>query len=260
MNVPAATATPKAGGRAQCLQPLAKAERDRERQQRLVQQHVMRIADEGRKSPMRLPEPGSDRAVEDEPPIDPHGVKNRAPDRRSEIALDQIFPAQEIVIGASLPIAGLGLDAPGCGLAVGRGLQADNGRAKLIKPAELAQFGPEHAVVLREAARIVSLHIDDMAVLNGARTVPRLTAGLDISPAGRAKNQSSRRLIPRLFQRPFRSRPGSPQVHFLVCRIGPGAKRPHLGGLQASIIARSASGAGFLANMLNAGEAAGRHD
>ena len=114
---------------------------------------------------MRLPEPG-DRAVEDETPIDPHGVENRAPDRLGEVALDQVFPAQEIVIGAGLPIAGLGLDGPGRGLAVGGGLQAADGRAELIKPAELAQFGPEHAVVLREAARIVSLHIDDVAVLN----------------------------------------------------------------------------------------------
>ena len=37
---------------------------------------------------------------------------------------------------------------------------------ELVKPAELAQFGPKHAVILREPARIVSLHIDDMAVLN----------------------------------------------------------------------------------------------
>ncbi|WP_149533945.1 hypothetical protein [Tardiphaga sp. P9-11] len=42
---------------------------------------------------------------------------------------------------------------------------ADRG-GQAIKAAELAQFGPKHAVILREAPRIVSLHIDDMTVLD----------------------------------------------------------------------------------------------
>ena len=46
------------------------------------------------------------------------------------------------------------------------------GGGKLIEPAEFAQFGAEHAVVLRQPARIVSLNVDDMAVLNAHVRVP----------------------------------------------------------------------------------------
>ena len=61
----------------------------------------------------------------------------------------------------------------------GATLRAADGGAELIQPAELPQFGPEHAVILRQPARIVSLHIDDMAVLNAHVTVvPGLMAGL----------------------------------------------------------------------------------
>ena len=45
-------------------------------------------------------------------------------------------------------------------------MRTADGGTELIQPAELPQFGSKHAVILREAARIVSLHIDDMAVLN----------------------------------------------------------------------------------------------
>ena len=41
-----------------------------------------------------------------------------------------------------------------------------------VKPGELAQFGPEHAVILRQPARIVSLDVDDMAVLNAHELSP----------------------------------------------------------------------------------------
>ena len=99
-------------------------------------------------------------------------MKDRAPDRRGKVALDEIFEAQEIVIGARLPVGGLGLDGPGRDLAVAADLRAADGGGELIEPAELPQFGPEHAVVLREPARIVSLHIDDMAVLNAQLMVP----------------------------------------------------------------------------------------
>ncbi len=127
---------------------------------------------------MRLPE-SRDRAAEDQTPIDPHGMENRAPDRRGKVALDQVFEPQEIVTGAGLPVACLGLDGPGCGLAVGCDLRAANGGSKLIQPAKFAQFGSEHAVILRQTARIVSLHIDDMAVLNAhLLLIPRLTRGL----------------------------------------------------------------------------------
>ena len=96
------------------LAALCQGQGDGERQQRFIQQHVMRIADEGRKSPMRLPEPGN-RAVEHQAPIDPDRVENRAPDRLSKVALNQVFPAQEIVAGAGLPVVCLGLDGPGRG-------------------------------------------------------------------------------------------------------------------------------------------------
>jgi hypothetical protein len=50
-------------------------------------------------------------------------------------------------------------------------LRPADGGGELIQSAKLPQFGSKHAVVLREAARIVSLHIDDMAVLNAHVTV-----------------------------------------------------------------------------------------
>ena len=53
---------------------------------------------------------------------------------------------------------------------------ADGGR-ELVKPAELAQLGPEHAVILRQPARIVALNIDDMAVLDAHELSPDV-AGL----------------------------------------------------------------------------------
>ena len=56
---------------------------------------------------------------EHQAPVDPYRVENRAPDRRGEVALDQVFEAQEIVTGAGLPVVGLGLDGPGRDLAVG---------------------------------------------------------------------------------------------------------------------------------------------
>ena len=49
-------------------------------------------------------------------------------------------------------------------------LRAADVGGELIQPAEFPQLGPEHAVILRKAARIVSLHIDDMAVLNAHLT------------------------------------------------------------------------------------------
>ena len=156
------------------------------RAQRLEQQQEMRVGDEGREAPMRLPEP-RDGAAEHQPPIDPHRLEHRAPDRRGKVALDQVFEAQEIVTGAGLPVAGLGLDGPGRGLAVGRALRAADGGVELIQPAELPQFGSEHAVILRQAARIVSLHIDDMAVLNAHLTDDPRTDGGTIS--GRATRQ-----------------------------------------------------------------------
>jgi hypothetical protein len=45
-------------------------------------------------------------------------------------------------------------------------LRTADGGGERIQPAKLPQFGSKHAVILRKAARIVSLHIDDMAVLN----------------------------------------------------------------------------------------------
>ena len=114
---------------------------------------------------MRLPDSRGG-AVEHQRPEDRHGMENRAPDRRGKVALDQVFPSQEIVIGAGLPVARLGLDSPGSQLAVSCNLRTADAGVKLIQPAEFAQLGSEHAVILREPARIESLHIDDMAVLN----------------------------------------------------------------------------------------------
>src|SRR5260370_1676316 len=125
----------------------------------------MRVGDEGGEPPMRFPE-SRNRAAEDQAPIEPDRMENRAPDRRGKIALDQVFPSQKIVTGAGLPVACLGLDRPGRGLAVRCYLRAADCGVELVQPAKLPQFGSEHAVILPEAARIVSLHIDDMAVRN----------------------------------------------------------------------------------------------
>src|SRR5258708_37948498 len=105
-------------------------------------------------------------------------MENRAADRRGKVALDQVFPAQEIVTGVGLPVACLGFDGPGCGLAVRGGLRAADGGVELIQPAIFPQLGPEHAVILRETARIVSLHIDDVAAYNAPRNgTPRRNGG-----------------------------------------------------------------------------------
>jgi hypothetical protein len=119
---------------------------------------------------MRPPE-SCNRAAEYQAPINPHRVEERVPDRRREVALDQVFPSQKIVVGAGLPVVRFGFDGPGRGLTVGCYLRAADRCGELIQPAELAQFGSEHAVILREATRIVSLHIDDMAVLNAHLTM-----------------------------------------------------------------------------------------
>src|SRR5438105_15351148 len=80
--------------------------------------------------------------------------------------LDEVLEAQEIVIGPGLPVVRLGFDGPGRDLVVGGDLGPAHRGGKLIEPAELAQFGAEHAVVLRQPARIVALDIDDVSVLN----------------------------------------------------------------------------------------------
>src|SRR5207253_2213953 len=115
--------------------------------------------------PIRPPEP-ADRATEHQPPVDPDRLKYRAPDRRGEIALNEILEAQEIVGGAGLPAVGLGLDGPGGDFAIGRALRAAERGGGLIQPAEFAQLGAEHAVVLRQTTWIVALHVNDVAVLN----------------------------------------------------------------------------------------------
>ena len=126
---------------------------------------------------MRLPEPRNG-AAKHQPPIDPHGVENRAPDRCGKVALDQVFEAQEIVAGAGLPFVRLGRDGPGRGFTVGGNLRTADGGGELIQPAKLAQLGSKHAVILRQTARIVSLHIDDMAVLNAhLLVIPELPPG-----------------------------------------------------------------------------------
>src|SRR6266404_7834311 len=131
----------------------------------------MRVGDEGRKTPVRLGEP-RDGAVEDQPPVDPQGVEYRAPDRGGEVALDEVLELQEVVSGVGLPIVRLGFDRPGRDLVIGGDLRPADGGRKLIEPAEFPQFGPEHTIVLREAARIVSLDIDDVSVLNAHEVSP----------------------------------------------------------------------------------------
>ena len=180
-NSAAAAITPNRSGMPSACRPSGEAEGNAERRQRLHQQQDMRIGDEGREPPMRPPE-SRDGAAEHQPPVDPDGFKHRAPDRRGEVALDQVLEPQEIVTGAGLPVVGPGFDRPRRGFAVGRSLRtADGGGVELVQPAELPQFGPEHAVVLRQPARIVSLHIDDMAVLNAHLLLIPRAAGRTIS-------------------------------------------------------------------------------
>ena len=49
---------------------------------------------------------------------------------------------------------------------IGSVLRTAHGRRYLVQPGEFPQFGPEHTVILRQSARVVSLYVDDMAVLN----------------------------------------------------------------------------------------------
>ena len=61
---------------------------------RFQQQQQMRVGDEGGKAPVGAPEPG-DGAGEHQPPIDPHRLQHGAPDRRGQVALDEVFETQE---------------------------------------------------------------------------------------------------------------------------------------------------------------------
>ena len=93
-------------------------------------------------------------------------MEHRSPDRLGQVALDEILEAQEVVVGAGPPVGRLGLDGPGGDLAIIGGLRAGGGGGDAVEPRELAQLGPEHPVVLREPAGIVSLDVNDMAVLD----------------------------------------------------------------------------------------------
>src|SRR4051794_26994851 len=113
----------------------------------------MRIGNKGRKPPVRLPESGN-RAAEHQTPVDDYGVEDGAPDRPGEVVLNEVFGPEEIVMGAGLPVLGFGLDGPGRGLAVSPAVRPADGGGERVQPGELPQFGSEHAVILREAARI----------------------------------------------------------------------------------------------------------
>ena len=131
----------------------------------------MRVGNEGRKPPMRLPEAGNG-AAQHQAAVDGYAVENRAPDRPGEIILNQVFGPQKIVMSAGLPVRPFGFDGPGCGFPTRGAFRPGGGGRDAVKLAELAQFGPEHAVILRKTARIVSLHIDDLAVLNAHAASP----------------------------------------------------------------------------------------
>ena len=132
-----------------------------------------------------------DGAGEDQPPVDPHRAEHRAPDRRRQVLLDEILEAEEIVGRAGLPVVRLGIDGPGRDLVVGGDLGPADGGLELVKPAELAQFGPEHAVILRQPARIVALNIDDMAVLD-AHVSPRMMADYNRLGSAPRKNRATK--------------------------------------------------------------------
>ena len=67
--------------------------------------------------------------------------------------------------GGFLPLAPY-LIGPTRDLAIGDALRAADRGGQMVQPAELAQLGAEHTIILRETARIISLHIDDVAVSN----------------------------------------------------------------------------------------------
>jgi hypothetical protein len=159
------------------FRPFLEHESDCRGAQCFQQQHDMRIADECREAPIRPGEAG-ERAGKNQPPVDPHGVKHGLPDRLRQVALDEILEPQEIVARPGLPVGRLGLDGPGGDLVVGCDLWAADGGVHMVEPAEFPQFGAEHAVVLRQPARIVPLNIDDMAVANAQTKCPQVRPGL----------------------------------------------------------------------------------
>src|SRR5215471_13342326 len=113
----------------------------------------MRKGDEGEEAPVRLHE-AEHGTVEDQPEIDPDRVGDDVPDRKREVALDEVLEAQEVVSGARLPALGiivrLGLDGPGCDLAFANVLRPAELCHEAIELLELAQLRAEHAVILRE--------------------------------------------------------------------------------------------------------------
>src|SRR6185437_13232909 len=147
-------------GYADRLQSLAH-ERGGEGEDRdLAPEHDMRKGDEGQEPPVRLHE-AEHGAVEDQAEINPDRVGNDVPDRQIEVALDEILEAQEVVSRVRLPVTALGVDGPGRDLALADVLGAADLGRDAVELLGFAQLGTEHAVILREPARIVALHIDD---------------------------------------------------------------------------------------------------
>ncbi len=160
----------KPGQRPWCsqrIEALAEHETSAGSDQCLQQEDDVRPGHEDREPPTGAPE-AADGAAENHLPIEPHRVRHGAPDRRGEVVLDEILEAEEVVVRAGLPVLFVaqrpGLDRPGRDLVIGFAARPADRGGKLVEPAELAQLGAEHAVILRQPPRVVALHVDDMAV------------------------------------------------------------------------------------------------
>src|SRR5665811_1350979 len=83
------------------------------------------------------------------------------PDRSLKILADDVFPAQEQVARLHLPAVAVGGYIPAGYEALWIVLGAADVSGQPIECAGVAEFAPEHAIIFGQAARVVTLHIDD---------------------------------------------------------------------------------------------------
>src|SRR5450830_1374186 len=78
-----------------------------------------------------------------------------------KILADDVFPAQEQVARLHLPAIAVGGYIPAGYEALWIVLGAADVSGQPIECAGVAEFAPEHAIIFGQAARVVTLHIDD---------------------------------------------------------------------------------------------------
>ena len=158
---------------------LATSERRAEAEQERHRQHAgedaeenperhqhKRVEREQAEAPMRLDD-ARDHAVEQRRHVTAVHVDDLPPGRAREVLADDVFPAQELVARRDLPALAAGGRVPGRDEAVGIVFSAADLSAQSVKFAGAAVLAAEHAVIFRQPARVVTLHVDDESAFDG---------------------------------------------------------------------------------------------